>query len=246
MRFWLLIGVAWTTLAVLSPAALRAGDLAFAKEGAEGEDKHGARKDDHGKGGHASAGTDKEGHEKSPWNVEEGLFKGAVDVALWTIVVFLVLFFVLRAYAWRPIAEGLDRREQSIARDKQEADAARAEASRLREQLQAELAKANDQVRQMMDKARKDAETLAADLVARGKADLQEERNRLHRELTVERDQALNQIWTQSVQLATLISTRAVKRQLSEDDHRKLLDESLADFRQALAGRREDIESAHA
>jgi F-type H+-transporting ATPase subunit b len=233
MRLALIAVVAWTALADSWPTVARAdapaglGDLADKPEG-----------------GH-EGGADKE-HAKRPGEVEEGLFAGALDLALWTIVVFLVLYFVLRTYAWGPIATGLDRRERAIAADKHEAEAAKAEAARLREHHQAELAKAHDQVRQLLDKARQDAEALAAERETKGKADLQAERDRLHRELGMERDQARMRIWTEAVQLATLISTKAVKRQLSETDHRQLLDESLAEFRQALAARREDIESAQA
>src|SRR5262249_59522664 len=103
-----------------------------------------------------------------------------------TIVVFLVLYYVLKSYAWKPIAQGLDRREQSIAQAKHEADAAKAEAGRMRDQLQAEMAKVNDQIRPMMEKARQDAEALAAETSAKGKADLQAERERLHRRMTGE------------------------------------------------------------
>src|SRR5579884_4000000 len=112
MRFWLLIGIVWTTLAVLLPAPVRAGDLALAEDEA-GEHKGAGGEAGHDKGGHG-------GHkERSPYHVEEGLFKGSVDLALWTIVIFLVLIFVLRQFAWKHIAEGLDRREASIARDRE-------------------------------------------------------------------------------------------------------------------------------
>ena len=36
------------------------------------------------------------------------------DLGLWTIVVFLLLFFVLRKLAWGPMLEGLKKREESI------------------------------------------------------------------------------------------------------------------------------------
>ncbi len=178
--------------------------------------------------------------------VEQGLFKGAIEVSLWTILVFLLLLSVLRKYAWGPIREGLEKREQAIARDKKEAILARQEADRLRAELEKRMKEANEEIRAMIDKARSDAQQTAAEELARGKAELAAERERLHRELRLATDDALSKIWDQSTQLATLISTKAVRRQLSEADHRTLLAEALEEFRQAAEARKNNLQSAHA
>jgi F-type H+-transporting ATPase subunit b len=218
MRGWLAIGVVWAALAVFPCAPARGAASGTAVFAAA------------------------EGGEKHP----DDPFKGALDLAIWTVVVFLVLLFVLGKFAWKPLIEGLDRREQSIHNAMREAQAARDEAARMREQLQAEMNKAQEAVRGVMDEARRNAEAMSAELVARGKADVAAERERLHRELQVARDQALQQIWSQAAQLATLISAKAVRRNLNEDDHRRLLDEALAEFRSAGQERRKDYDSVHA
>jgi F0F1-type ATP synthase membrane subunit b/b' len=41
----------------------------------------------------------------------------------------------------------------------------------------------------------------------------------------------------QAADLAAMISTKAVRRQLNADDHRRLLDEALDDMREAVAQR---------
>jgi len=174
------------------------------------------------------------------------LFKGAIDLSVYTIVVFLILFFLLGKFAWPQIAEGLDRREHSIAHDKQEAEKARRDAAALKTQLDAEMARVNDQIRQMMDKARQDAQATAAEELARGKTELQAERERLYRDLQISTDDALHRIWEQAAQLATLISTKAVRKQLTMEDHRALIAEALAEFRSSAQVRRQQIEGAHA
>ena len=63
------------------------------------------------------------------------------------------------------------------------------------------------------------------------------ERERLHRDINTARDQALKQLWEQSAQLATLISAKAIRRQLSPEDHRRLVDEALADLQGARRDR---------
>jgi len=242
MRFCLLIGIVLTTLAAV-PFVLRAENPV---DSPEAKDEHGkkadhGKKDEHGKHGASGSHGD-----VKPFGVEEGLFKGALDLTIWTLVVFLTLVFVLRTFAWTPIREGLDKREQGIAGAMEEARTAKEEASRLRDQLQAEMAKAQDQVRQILDKARHDAETTAADLLAKGKADLQTERDRLVRDMQTSHDQALQDILVQTAQLSTSIASKVVNKALSPDDHRQLIDSALAEFRQAAEERKRDITSVRA
>jgi F-type H+-transporting ATPase subunit b len=204
-------------LAVASPAPLVAGD-------------------DHGK---------KHSEEKR-LGVETGLFKGAVELSVWTIIVFLLLLWVLHKYAWGPILTGLQQREQGIARDKREAEQARMEAVDAKAKAEAEMARVNAEINQMISKARVDAQATAAEELARGKAEVQAERDRLHRDLRMEHDQALQDVWTKSVGLAALISSKAISKHLSEADHRALLDEALTEFRAAGQARVADLESARA
>ena len=210
MRGWLVIGIVVSALAAWGPAP------AFAQD-----EKHPAEGHKDAKGGHDTPAE------------PENVFKGFLDLAIWTVVVFLILLFVLRKWAWAPMLEGLEKREQAIAGAIEDAKAARAEAASLREEIQAERHRANDTIRQMFDKARQDATRLAEEFRAQAMADVQAERERLRREVEVARDQALHDIYTQGARLATLISSKAVRRHLTEEDHRQLIDEALAELRQS-------------
>jgi F-type H+-transporting ATPase subunit b len=174
------------------------------------------------------------------------LFKGWIDLSVYTIIVFLILFFILYKYAWGPIATGLDAREQSIARDRHEADHAKKEAGQMRDRLTAERAKADAEIRAMLDKARADAQQTAAEELARGKADLATERERMYREVGIARDAMQKEVYDNGVTLATLISAKTIKKQLNEHDHRALIDEALHEFRAAAQARKSDLEAATA
>lgn len=179
-------------------------------------------------------GTDAHGHgggaAKDPFAI-------VLDLTIWTSVVFILLFFVLRAFAWKPILEGLHKREQVIHDHQHNAQKDREEAGRLREQFQLELNKASEQVRTMLDEARRDAQHTADDLLAKARAEIQAERVRLRRELDIEAAARMQDVVNQAAQLATLVSARVVGRDLGQEDHRRLVAESLNDLRAALAKR---------
>lgn len=164
---------------------------------------------------------------------EMNLFKGALDLSIWTIAVFLLLLFVLSKYAWKPLIAALEHREKNISSALEEAKAAREEAQRLQAQLAEEAAKAQDKVRETIDQARRDAEKLSAEMMAKAKADIQSERDRLRREIDLARDQAVQVIWGQAADLATLISSKAIRKSLSAEDHKRLVDEAIGDLARA-------------
>ena len=105
------------------------------------------------------------------------------------------------------------------------------EAKKALAEVQARLAKTHEEIRGMLDEARRDAQVVKDQLRAEASADAQAERERMRREIETARDQALQDIYQQSVMLAALVSTKAIKRELTPSDHSRLLDEALADLK---------------
>jgi len=158
------------------------------------------------------------------------------DLGVWSIIIFLALLFVLRKFAWKPMLEGLHKREENIRGALEQAERTRREAMDLQAKLDAQLREAGGRIAAMMEEARRDAQGLKEQMVAEAKTEIQHERERLKHELETTKAQALQEIWQQAVSLAALMSTKAVRRSLTADDHKRLLDESLAELKQAGAG----------
>ena len=106
----------------------------------------------------------------------------------------------------------------------------RDEMAAMQAKFQQELAAAHQEIPKLMEQARKDAEQMSAEMRAKALAEIQAERDRLRRELDIAKDQAIKELWEQSAQLATLISTKAIGRSLTEDDHKRLLDEAMKEM----------------
>jgi F-type H+-transporting ATPase subunit b len=157
------------------------------------------------------------------------------DLGIYTLVVFGLLLFVLGRFAWPAIREGLEKREANIKsaleQAKQEAIAARNEL----DQAKQALAKAAIEARGIVEEARRDAETLKATEREAGVKEAAAERERARREIETAKDAALKDIYEQAVKLAVLMSEKALARTISAEDHRRLLDESLAELRSAAS-----------
>jgi F-type H+-transporting ATPase subunit b len=175
-------------------------------------------------------------HELAPDKGPPNLMALAFDLGLWTIVVFLLLYAILKKKAWGPMLEGLQKREENILNALSEAKKANEEAQTLRVQLQKDHDSAAQKVAEMLEKARRDSEQAFNEKMKKADAEIQEKRNRVLREVETAKDQALQELLHTQAQLATLISAKTIRKNLTVDDHRQQVDEALADMKTAAAG----------
>lgn len=148
-----------------------------------------------------------------------------------SLVVFVVLLGILTLTAWKPIIQGMKKREETIFGARDEALKVKHEAEELRAKLQAEFAAANDRIRAMMDEARKDADALKASEREVGKKEAATELDRARRQIAAETEAAMQALRQQAVELAGLMAAKAVRRNVSLGDQQALLAESLAELK---------------
>ena len=90
--------------------------------------------------------------------------------------------------------------------------------------------------RETIHKAETDAQRRAEEIASAAEAKLKAEREQALRELASAKDQALQDIWRQTADLAAMVSSKAIRRNLTPDDHRRLVDEALAELHAAGNG----------
>jgi F-type H+-transporting ATPase subunit b len=147
-----------------------------------------------------------------------------------TLVVFGALLALLYTFAWEPIMKGLRAREDAQFQAISDAKKARDEAAVLRARNQDELAKAAEQVREIMERARKDAERLTAEAVEAAKKEAQDIIARARKDADADRAAMVKAVQQQTVELAVLIATKAMRQQTTIENQHRLLDESIAEL----------------
>jgi F-type H+-transporting ATPase subunit b len=152
------------------------------------------------------------------------------DLAIYTGIVFLILLAILWKFAWGPIVAGLEKREQRIAENIAAAERAHEEAKLLLAEYDRKLAGAAEQVRLMLEEARKDAEQTKIEIIAEAKEAAKLEFERGRRELQRATDQALKELSERATNLAVDLAGKIVRAQLSQQDHARLVQEAMAEF----------------
>jgi len=149
------------------------------------------------------------------------------DLALWSFVVFLLLLAVLSKFAWGPIMQGLHTREESIAAMIDDAKASSEKAAELLRQYEAKLAAATDEINELRVQARKDAEATKDRILVEARDAAQRERERAIADIGIAKTAALQEITGKSVDLAVILASRLIQRQLTADDRVGLVREAL-------------------
>lgn len=156
------------------------------------------------------------------------IFAGDVGNALWTLVIFLVLLWVLGKYAWGPVLSGLQGREEfirgALEQAKQDRDAAEA---RLAE-YEAKLATARHEVEAILDEARRDADVVRRREEEKAKEEAERMIARARREIEIASETAVKDLYARATQLATEAASRILGRELNPEDHERLVRESIA------------------
>jgi F-type H+-transporting ATPase subunit b len=156
----------------------------------------------------------------------------SIDLAIFTGLVFLLLMIVLGKFAWRPIAQALDDREKRIADNIAAAENSLVEGKRLLGEYEKKLEGAQNEVRAIIDEARRDAEHTQQEILAHARDDAQKEMERAHREIDTATAQALKEISERSASLAVELAGKILRQKLSAEEQSRLVREALASIPQ--------------
>ena len=181
----------------------------------------------HDHAGHADAHA--EGHDH-PVEGPMTAHKEDVDLAIFTLITFAVFLFVLKKLAWKPLIEGLNKREAKVQAALSDAETARVKAQKLLDDHQHKLDRVQDQVREILAEAGRDAETTKNDIISTAQREAEASRNRAVTDIQRAKDAALEELFDHMSRTVSQATQQVVGRSLSGADHERLIREALQEF----------------
>ncbi|MGB1526537.1 MAG: F0F1 ATP synthase subunit B [Miltoncostaeaceae bacterium] len=148
---------------------------------------------------------------------------------IWTVVVFLLTLLILKKFVFGPVGEAIEKRRSSISASIEEAESSRDEAVRLLDEYKAKLAEARREADELREAGRREGERQKTDIVGQA----QEQRERIvsdtQTQIDAQAQAAVAGIRDDVVVLALTAAEKVTRKSLSDDDHRALVEEALAD-----------------
>lgn len=154
-----------------------------------------------------------------------------VDTLIFSLVIFLGLAAILLKFAWKPIMEGLDARENRIASDIENARLAKEQAEKSLQVYEDKLAGIDNEATAIISEAKQDALTAKEKILAEAKGEAQREREKAFADIAAAKNAAVRELAESSVDSAVSLAGNIVGRSLNKSDHSKLIQDAVERFK---------------
>jgi len=146
---------------------------------------------------------------------------------IWTIITFLVLLALLAKFAWRPLLQALETRQERIRKSLEDADRARQELERLQQESAKIMQQARIEAESIVAQTRTDAERLREELKQKAKEEADNILRNAQQQIQLQTRQAIQQIRHEVADIAVLLASKLLERNLAKEDNARLIDDTL-------------------
>jgi F-type H+-transporting ATPase subunit b len=146
---------------------------------------------------------------------------------IWTVLTFLVLLGLLAKFAWRPLLQALDSRQQGIRKALDDAQQAKQELERLQRESADILRKARVDADAVIAQSRVDADRLREELRQKAKTEAEGILKNAERQIQLETARAVQQLRAEAVDLSVGIASKILQRNVTKDDNERLIADAL-------------------
>ncbi len=150
------------------------------------------------------------------------------SLIFWEIISFAALLFILWKYAFPPILQTLDERERRIRESIESAERRSAEAEQRMAEYEAKMKASQKEAEEMIAQAKARAQQMKEDNERQLSADAERIKATAAREIEQERRKAVDDVRRYVGELALQVAGKVLERSLTDADHKRLADESLA------------------
>ena len=151
---------------------------------------------------------------------------------IWTIITFLLLFYVLAKFAWKPLLSMLEERENLIKSSLNDAKTAREELEKINIESEAIITKARTDAQSILSDGKVAAEKIKDDTLAKAKEEANKIKEDAKLQIKAEKDKAISEIKKEVVDLSITVAEKLIDKNINEKDNASLIEESLNKIKQ--------------
>lgn len=141
------------------------------------------------------------------------------------ILSFLLLLWVLRKFAYRPLLEGLEKRSQYIEQNIKSAEQQKVEAEAMKAEYQAELKQARQEAQAIIERATKASEERGKEIINESRDEADRLKKAAVAEIELEKQKAVAELRGQVAALSVLAAGKIIEKNLDPATHNVLVDE---------------------
>ena len=156
-----------------------------------------------------------------------GEFLNIGDI-LATLVIFILLMMLLKKFAWGPLMGIMQQREDLIKSEIETAENSRLESQKMLDEQRSLLKDARTQAQEIVENAKKQGDVSREEIITTARAESGRMKDAAVQEIANERDKAISAVREEVVALSLLAATKVLGKEISEEDNRQLINETIA------------------
>ena len=151
-----------------------------------------------------------------------------LGLIVWTLLAFLIVFFILKKYAWKPILKSLGEREINIANSIASAEKVKLEMAQLKNDNEALLAQAREERAIMLKEAKETKDKIINDAKEEAKVQAAKIITDAQASINNQKMAALTEIKNQVGNLVIEVSEKVLRRELGNKADQEIFIKQLA------------------
>lgn len=151
-------------------------------------------------------------------------------IAIWSLVVFGLLFLLLKRFVWKPLLEGIDAREQRLKEAVEQAEQARIAGERTQQLRQKVLDDAKQHAGDLVAQARITAETLARKIEQEAQNERQSILRATQQSIESMRQAAQHHIRQQAVEMTLTLTDQLLRQKTGEREKQQTAERMLSEL----------------
>ncbi len=144
---------------------------------------------------------------------------------------FIILFWLLKRFAWGPILNMLEERRNKIANEFQTIEETKKEISILKKEYETKLAEIEVLAQTRLREGIKEGERVAKQIIDRAREESIKILKEKEEEIRKEREKALKGLESRIIDLSVIVASKAIGSSLGKEDHLRIINEFVSQTR---------------
>ena len=152
-----------------------------------------------------------------------------VTLVPWTFIAqicnLFIQIFLIKKFLLKPVREIIEKRKKLTTEELDKARASREEADALKDEYEKSVADAKAEAVEIISAANKSAQTKSDEIISNANAEAVAIKNKANADIEQQKKTAINEVKSEIGSMAVEIAGKIIEREVSEEDHRKIVDE---------------------
>ncbi len=144
------------------------------------------------------------------------------------IVSTLLLFLVIKYFAWAPMKEFLRKRHELVSQEINRAEMLKSDAIALKKSAEAQVQVAREEAREIVENSKKQAQHMHDEIVSNARKEAQQKLSKAAADIEQERKAVYSKIRSDIVELAVSSAEKMIEKEIDADVHNELFDQFVA------------------